>query len=359
MLHDNYILRSNIAKQREASYQNIRTFLEAFNNFYNSLRIREKPSFYRELCDPYGFALMCEDYKDNTIVYDMDLTCKEIFENKAKNEHMDLYSYHGCFTFREILDMLYRGFLFDYKKAINVYRNQHDAFNIFNQIINGNGYIFNREKPELAKSRKATKTAFESIITLDENKPIQVPHIWRLCDGMVAPFIVNKFSRDIHTVTAECHGFGDGIFLLSDEKIIDCLKINDTWFTDLPLEERLKFAFKCTEYEVQEYGKAWSWRSILDVGKMLEANSTNGLLVRGARENFFQNRWFNWSKTSLIYCKKANGQLVAKTQGRLQPDYYTLEGDEGIISPFEEKKYNRMYLDDFDIREFQKIMELK
>lgn len=148
-------------------------------------------------------------------------------------------------------------------------------------------------------------------------------------------------------------------FLLSDEKIIDCLKINDTWFTDLPLEERLKFAFKCTEYEVQEYGKAWSWRSILDIGKMLEANSTNGLLVRGARENFFQNRWFNWSKTSLIYCKKANGQLVAKTKGRLQPDYYTLEGDEGIISPFEEKKYNRMYLDDFDIREFQKIMELK
>ena len=98
---------------------------------------------------------------------------------------------------------------------------------------------------------------------------------------------------------------------------------------------------------------------LYELGKMLEANSTNGLLVRGARENFFQNRWFNWSKTSLIYCKKANGQLVAKTQGRLQPDYYTLEGDEGIISPFEEKKYNRMYLDDFDIREFQKIMELK
>ena len=69
MLHDNYILRSNITKPREASYQNIRTFLEAFNNFYNSLRIKEKPSFYRELCDPYGFALMCEDYKNNRIMY--------------------------------------------------------------------------------------------------------------------------------------------------------------------------------------------------------------------------------------------------------------------------------------------------
>ena len=359
MLNDNYILRSAITKTKSASYQNIRTFLEAFNNFYNNLRIREKPSFYRELCDPYGFALMCEDYKDDNILYDMNLTCQDIFERKATEEHMDLYSYQGCFTFREILDMLYRGFLFDYKKAINVYKNQHDAFDIFNQIINGNGYIFNREKPELKKSRNAIKTAFESIISLNENKPIKVPHIWRLCDGMIAPFIVHKFNRDIHTVKAECHGFGDGIFLLSNNEIIDCLKINDTWFTDLPLEERLNFAFKCTEYEVQQYGKAWSWRSILETGKMLGANSTNGLLIRGARENFYENRWFNWSKTSLIYCKKVNGQLVTRTPGRINPEYYTLEGDEGIISPFEEKKYDRVYLDDFDIREFQKIMELK
>lgn len=359
MLNDNYTLRSSIIKNRSASYQNIRTFLEAFNNFYNLLRIREKPSFYRELCDPYGFALLCEDYKNDNILYDMDLSCKDIFEQKAKKDHMDLYTYQGCFTFREILDMLYRGFLFDYRKAMNVYRNQHDAFHIFNQIINGNGYIFNREKPELTRSRTAIKTAFESIISLNENKQIQIPHIWRLCDGMVAPFIVHKFNRDIRITEAECHGFGEGIFLISNDKIIDCLKINDTWFTDLPLEERLKFAFKCTEYEVQQYGKAWSWRSILETGKMLEANSTNGLLVRGAREDFYQNRWFNWSKKSLIYCRKVKGQLGVSMKGRSKPEYYTLEGDEGIISPFEEKKYDRIYLDDFDIKEFQKIMELK
>lgn len=359
MLQDNYILRSAISKTRSASEQNIRTFLEAFNNFYNALRIREKPSFYRELCDPYGIALLCKDYKNENIVYDMDLSCKDIFNNKATEEHMDLYTYHGVFTFKEILDFLYRGFLFDYKKALNVYKNQHSAFDVFNQIINGNGYVFNRERPNLTHSRKATKTAFESIISLNENKTIQVPHVWRLCDGMIAPFIVHKFNRDISVTKAECHGFGEGIFLISNNEIIDCLKINDTWFTDLPLEDRLKFAYKCTEYDVQQYGKAWSWRSVLDIGKLLNANSTNGLLVRGAREDFFSNRWFNWSKTSLIYCKKTNGQLVAKTQGRVHPTYYTLEGDEGIISPFEEKRFERIYLDNWDIKEFQKILELK
>ena len=360
MLQDNYILRSSIAKPRQASEQNIRVFLEAFNNFYNALRIKEKPSFYRELCDPYGMALLCEDYKSNETIYDMNLSCRDIFENKATEEHMDLYTYNGVFTFREILGFLYRGFLFDYSKAINVYKNQRSAFDVFNQIINGNGYVFNRERPELSKSRKAIKTAFESIISLNEKKPIKIPHVWRMCDGMVAPFIVQKFDRVMNIKKADCHGFGDGLFLInSNDKIIDCLKINDTWFTDVALESRLKFAYKCTEYEVEDYGKSWSWRSSLEIGKMLDANRTDGLLIRGAREDFFTNRWFNWSESSLVYCKKANGKLLAKTTGKITPKYYTLGGDEGIIHPSEIKKFERIYLDNWDIEEFQKILELK
>lgn len=358
MLNDKYYLKSHISKTRAGSNQNIGTFLSFFNAFYNGLRMKKKPNFYREMCDPYGFALLCQDYKNDDIIYDRDLTCKEIFENQAKEEDMHLNTYHGQFNFVEILDMLYIGFLFDYRKALNVYRNQNNAFNVFNQIINGNGYIYNRVKPMLAQSRKASRYAFESIVSLDENLPIHIPHIWRLCDGMVAPFIIHKYDPSIHIETAECHGFGEGIFILCDGKIIDCLKINDTWFTDLPLEDRLQFAYKCTEYDVAQYGKAWSWRSILDIGKMLDANATNGLLVRGSRENFFNNRWFQWSKTSLVYCKKNGDKLVSKTRGNISPDFYTLEGDVGLINPLEERKHERIYLDDWDIREFQKIMEL-
>ncbi len=359
MLKDKYHLKSSINQDRRGTNQNIRTFLTFFNGFYDGVRMRRKPNFYQELRDPYGFALMCEDYKDLNIKYDMDLTCKEIFEGEAQENRINQITYHGQFNFIEILDMLYLGFLFDYQKAIDVYNNQGNAFNIFNQIINGNGFIFNRAKPELKKSRERIKNAFESIISLDENLPIQKPHIWRLCDGMIAPFIVHKHNPDIHIETANCHGFGEGIFILAGNKIIDCLKINDTWFTDLPLENRLQFAYKCTEYDVIQYSKAWSWRSILETGKMMDANKTHGLLVRGARENFFHNRWFNWSKTSLIYCKKNNGQLVSRVKGNIKPAFYTLEGDEGIISPFEERKYERMYLDDWDINEFRKILELK
>lgn len=358
MLNDSYHLKSTITKDRSGTKQNIQVFLEYFNSFYDGIRMRTKPNFYQEMRDPYGFALLCEDYKDNTINYDDSLCCQDVFENKGNENNVSSTTYHGCFKFTEILNMLYIGFLFDYKKAIDVYNNQHNAFNIFNQIINGNGFIFNRAKPYLKKSRLRIKNAFESIISLDENLPIQTPHVWRLCDGMVAPFIVSKFTNDIYMKRAKCHGFGEGIFLLSNDKIIDCLKINDTWFTDLPLEDRLQFAYKCTEYDVVQYAKAWSWREILEIGKLLDANKTDGLLVRGARENFFSNRWFNWSKTSLIYCKKYNNELIAKAPGRATPTFYTLEGDEGLISPVEEKKHERIFLDNWDIKEFQKILEL-
>ena len=359
MLKDRYHLKSTISKSRHAKNQNIRVFLEFFNNFYNGLRARKKPSFYRDMCDPYGFALMCEDYKNENLVYDMDLTCKEIFDGKASEERMDQITYQGQFTFTEILDFLYVGFWFDYRKAINVYKNQHDAFNVFNQIINGNGFVFNKARPELKKSQENSKNAFESIVSLDENLPIDIPHIWRLCDGMIAPFIITEYSPSIQVRKADCHGFGEGIFLISNEKIIDCLKINDTWFTDLPLEDRLQFAYKCTEFEVAQYGKAWSWRSALDVGKMLGCNSRNGVLVRSCRENFFENRWFNWSENSVVYCKKVNGKLVSKSPGRITPSFYNLEGDEAIINPLEERTFERIYLDDWDINEFMKIKELK
>lgn len=358
MLNDKYYLKSNISKNRAGRDQNIGTFLSFFNAFYNGLRMKKNPSFYREMCDPYGFALMCKDYSSTNTIYDRDLTCRAVFENEGKEEDIHLNTYHGQFDFIEILDMLYIGFLFDYRKAINIYKNQGNAFNVFNQIINGNGYIHNRARPMLKKSRSAMRYAFESIVSLDENLPIHIPHVWRLCDGMIAPFIIHKYDSSIRVQKAECHGFGEGIFIISNDEIIDCLKINDTWFTDLPLEDRLQFAYKCTEYDVAQYGKAWSWRSALDVGRMLDANSTNGLLVRCSRENFFNTRWFNWSKTSLVYCKKNNDKLVAKTPGRISPDFYTLEGDVGLISPLEERKHERIYLDDWDIMEFQKILEL-
>ena len=58
MLEDNYMLRSSIHKERSSVNQNIRTFLELFNTFYNKVRQNKFPSLLHDMCDPYGFALM-------------------------------------------------------------------------------------------------------------------------------------------------------------------------------------------------------------------------------------------------------------------------------------------------------------
>lgn len=359
MIEDKYQLRSSITRGRRGTNQNIGVFLKFFNNFYNNLLMHNRPNFFQEMRDPYGFALMCEDYENKDLKYDVHATCHEVFDGKSIEDNCDLLTYQGAFTFFDILDMLYLGFIFDYKKAVNVYENQNNAFDVFNQIINGDGFIFNRARPDLKKSRNNIKHAFESRITLNDNLSIRLPHIWRLCDGMVAPFIVSKYNPDIRVAKAECHGFSDGIFVLCDNEIIDCLKIGDTWFTDLPLDQRLSFAYKCSDYKVARFGEAWSFRSALDVGRLLGADSKNGLLIRGVRENFFENRWFNWSESSLVFCKKRGDKLVSKTPGGAKPTFYTLDGSEGIVNPFEERVHERVFLDDWDIREFQKIMELE
>lgn len=359
MLNDKYHLKSTISQRRHGLNQNSYVFYNFFNSFYDNIRIRRKPNFYPDMRDPYGFALMYEDYQNLNFTFDRDLTCKEIFEGQGEASNISLPTYCCQFSFKEILDFLYIGFWFDYRKAINVYNNQHDAFDVFNQIINGNGFIYNRAKPNLKKSQEASKNAFESIVNLNENNQIHIPHVWKMCDGMIAPFIIMKYNASIQVVKANCHGFGEGIFLISDNKIIDCLKINDTWFSDLPLEDRLFFAYKCTDYEVEKYIKTWNWRDTVEAGKMLGANSYDGVLVRGAREDFFRNRWFNWSENSIIYCKNINGELVSNARGNSKPSFYNLNGDEVIVNPIEERNYERIFLDNFDIKEFQKIKELK
>ena len=151
MIEDKYQLRSSITRGRRGTNQNIGVFLKFFNNFYNNLLMHNRPNFFQEMRDPYGFALMCEDYENKDLKYDVHATCHEVFDGKSIEDNCDLLTYQGAFTFFDILDMLYLGFIFDYKKAVNVYENQNNAFDVFNQIINGDGFIFNRARPDLKK----------------------------------------------------------------------------------------------------------------------------------------------------------------------------------------------------------------
>lgn len=357
MLHDNYEIRSAWQRGRRSANTNIGIFLEYFNKFYDRVRMRDKPSMDTNLRDPYGWALLCDDYTDEYI-YDTHFTCKDIWDKKGQESNISIPTYRGKFSFKVLLDLLYRAYWFDYDKAIEIYNNQGSALSIFIQIMNGNGFVMNRFRPDIKECAKYMKHAFESEIALDENYPISIPYIHRVCDGMVAPFIIMLKPDVLYIEKLECHGYGEGLFLTDKNSIFDVIRINDLWLVDLPLENRLKFGHICTEMDMEPYLKTWSLRSSFNGAQMLNADPQHGILMRGARENFLSNRWFEWNENSLLFCHKVNEKLIATSRGRSQPDWYTLNGDVGHINPYEERTHEQVWLDNFDIQEFRRILDV-
>lgn len=364
MLLDPYRISSVFRPQKQAADCEFDTFCKEFHSYYQKVRGGFNPDLVHNICDPYGFFFLCNDIKihedefinENTSI----TTCKDAW--KAKSAKIKDMPYYGAFTFKQILDLLFRGYYFNYDLAINIYHMQHDALNIFKQIMNGQGYVMNRLKPNKRKVGQLMNYACDSQLNLNEKEFINTPFLHRLCDGKSWPCIISQSFRSAKVVEADTSGFGKGLFIINENnKIIDCLKINDLWLADTPLENRLTFCSNCREYDALPYMKAFSWRSALEAGKILGCTQTDGILVRSCYENYFESTWFEWSKNSLIYCYYINGELRISQSGRAKPDFYLLEGDGSIgdINPIEERVTERIWLDDFDVKEFQKILELK
>lgn len=359
MLSDPYITSSNFRPKKKAYECNVKEFYENFEKYYVKVRAAKIPDLPHTICDPYGFALLCKDYDiniDNQI--EDNISCKESFENKQSTIYDSIYKHK--FPFKVLLDLLHRSYLFNYDLAMKVYDMQRSAFDIFNQIMNGQGYVINRLAPQKKKVRKLLNYAYNSRISLNENKHIPVPYKHRVCDGKPWPCIVTENPIGYWIKKDDIGGYGEGLFLIGNDNLIyDVLKINDLWLVDTPLDNRLKFGSKARNYNVAEYGVAYSWRSALEFGKLTDCNKTDGLLIRPCYEDYFDTSWFEWSRSSLLYCCSIDGKLKIANRKSSEPDYYTLEGDLGEVNPYERRTYERIWLDDFDIKEFQQILTLR
>ena len=358
MLNDGYTISSNFRPKKQSIDCNVKEFFELFEQFYTKILSRHLPDFPYQLRDPYGFALLCNDYKPlSEKKCDGNPLCKEAFKNHYKTEYDSLFKFQ--FPFKVLLDLLYRGYYFDYDLAMNIYNMQRNPLDIFIQIMNGHGFIMNRLKPNKKKVGKLMNYAYDSKITLNENKNINVPYKHRVCDGKTWPCIISRSYLNAQILKDDTDGFGEGLFVVTEyDMIIDVLKINDLWLVDTPLENRLSFAVHSRNYKPLPYMKAFSWRSSIKAAKILKCNKEEGVLVRPCHEDFFKNTWFEWSERSLIYCCLINGELKVSGRKSSKPDFYTLDGYEGEIDPYEERVYERIWLDDFDIQEFKMVLGL-
>lgn len=360
MKEDHYNISSNFRPNKSASQCNVKEFFEMFEDFYTKVLMKKTPDLPHKMCDPHGFALLCKDYEPNygQIEHDGNPSCHDAWLNVWKTPYDSDYKFK--FPFKILLDLLYRGYYFNYDLAMEVYKMQNNPFKVFEQIMNGHGYVMNRLKPNKKKVGKLMNYAYESRITLSESRKIDIPYKHRVCDGKVWPCIVSESYNGAIVKKDDIDGFGEGLFVITDkDHIIDCLKINDLWLVDTPLENRLSFGVHSRNYEIAPYMKVFSWRSALEAGKVLGLNKKDGILVRPCYENYFKTSWFEWSETSLLYCCSINGKLQIANRKTSKPDFYTLDGCLGEISPFEERIYERIWLDDFDIKEFQQILNLE
>lgn len=359
MIQDHYRISSNFRPQKSAAQCNVKEFFEMFEDFYTKVLMKKSPDLDHRICDPYGFALLCEDCEPmfNSVEYEGNPSCKEAWENTLKTPYDSDYKFK--FPFKILLDLLYRGYYFNYDLALNIYKMQKNPFDIFKQIMNGHGYIMNRLKPNTKRVGKLMNYAYESKITLNEKQEIEIPYKHRVCDGKAWPCIISESFNAAIIKKDDTDGFGEGLFIINENKhIIDCLRINDLWLVDTPLENRLSFCIHSRNYDIAPYMKAFSWRSALDAGKILGLNKNNGLLVRPCYENYFKTSWFEWSQRSVLYCCNINGKLQIANRKTSKPDFYTLDGSVAEINPYEERIYERIWLDDFDIQEFQKVLDL-
>ena len=64
MADDPYTISSNFRPKKSATECDVEEFFKTFENFYMNVLMKKTPDLPHKICDPYGFALLCEDYKD-------------------------------------------------------------------------------------------------------------------------------------------------------------------------------------------------------------------------------------------------------------------------------------------------------
>ena len=134
MLYDSFRINSKIHPDKQCSNTNAETFFNEFNDFYYGVRQNKNPSLPKKICDPYGFMLLCKDLNQE-VHLDKNYKCKAIFEGNGEKNNITHGYYKGMFTFSQLLQLLYRGYLFDINLAMNIYNIQHDPLAIFTQIM--------------------------------------------------------------------------------------------------------------------------------------------------------------------------------------------------------------------------------
>ena len=105
MIKDHYSISSNFRPKKKASQCNVKEFFEMFEDYYTKVLMRKTPDLPHKMCDPYGFALLCEDYKPimGRTKHNENSSCHDSFLNIWDTPFDSLYKFK--FPFKILLDL--------------------------------------------------------------------------------------------------------------------------------------------------------------------------------------------------------------------------------------------------------------
>lgn len=257
----------------------------------------------RKINDPNAWALLIDGdlrkrYSDETL-------CKDIHENKAIEDENGVKCHKKNISIEEALRKIGNSYKFDTKTVLALYEMQGDIAHLFKQLFYSWARIQRRNPWNNQEKSDCKIMNYSTPVKPRPNpdKEIRVPYITDELNGISFPWCVMKNPKSTSTQILPIEGYGDGLFVLNeDDKVIDCIRINDLWLLDLPLEQRLKHLYRCRK-ESEEYIVCWSLTETIEAGKILGANKFDGLLLRSLGEDYYQNYWLRWSVKSKTYAK--------------------------------------------------------
>lgn len=256
--------------------------------------------------------------------------------------------------FNENTRQLYTIYNFDIKSFQQVWEYQHNIKRLLHQIIQPQYFIGNKFAP---KHKRIWKPHHKCTCTPTRHDTIPLPKLHTTLDGLIFPVIITKNHNNYKIQHLQTTNFGDAHYITDNNQIIDCIRINNFWQTQNHLKQRLAFTFLAqTDYDEAPMIICNNMKDIQTGWKMLNANPDQGILIRSLGDNLYKNYWLILNRKSTFVCGYIKYGYSMRAQN-VKKGFMTLDGQRlGNMGYKDDVLQKMMWLDDFDIDRFKKVV---
>lgn len=349
LLHDNTITgRKRMLRSRRLKWEGDVLCVKFLNDIFKirEIMVKKKYSLWlkgdvaKSVCNPNGwFLLFCS------------FPLHEMGNKTCFDAHLENEGKLSCDedTLVNNVKLLNCFFNFNPNKFLELYHYDNSClWFLINSVVNVECFMNNRFHSSMQTG------SVEAVLHPIKYK---VPNISLKCDGLNFPVEVCKYSDDIRIEEVDIDGFGVATYILCDDEVIDCVKVNDFRLYDSVLSLRKRFLHR-GDKDVAASLRCMNFDEMIKAGKLIGANSKDGLLVRECGDDIINGKWFRWCGDSIYLAPVMKSGLPGSIYFNYDKVAYYNMSNERVGAEIDREIAPTVVLDDIDIINFEKIMEL-